>query len=481
MPLPVSAPQPRNSVVASRSPDTALLRDRGRPSNTKLLHPVRQRRSLHTQARGCATLSADHPVARFQCTKDMIALHLGETIHRGIGPDVRLGRLQFGGWRAQRRLRRENHGAFDKVLQFADVSGPWVSRQRIHRIRRDSVNSFVHALRVECCEMPYQSRNILCALSQRRNLDRKYFQTIIKVLAKGPLFHHRGQVPMGGGDQPHVNLMRAVASEPLEFLFLQDAQQFRLKFQWYVANLVKKQRAFVGQLEPSRFLSDGACKCSFFVAKQLTLEESKRDCGAIQFHESLLAATAEFMYCTRNEFFAGPGLSQDQHTGIRRGHYRDQAQRGLERRALADDFAKPSANFLFEVEPLFRFFISILCSLFILQCVLNGNRYLTGHLLEQDDVVFIKCIVRTPRQHQNANHAISANQRKITPRPEAFLDHSLVKKLAVGIPINFRILAGLCEAVDAHASGLPQYVTGDRTVHRHERSLAEGSSRVAIV
>src|SRR5271154_5808298 len=108
--------------------------------------------------------------------------------------------------------------------------------------------------------------------------------------------------------------MRTVAAEPLEFLLLQDAQQFRLKFQRYVADLVKKQSAFVGELEPSCFL-----------AEQLTLEESQRDCGTIQFHESLLAATAQLMDRTRNEFLARSRLSQDQHAGIRRGHYRDQA------------------------------------------------------------------------------------------------------------------------------------------------------------
>src|SRR5208282_6571277 len=100
-----------------------------------------------------------------------------------------------------------------------------------------------------------------------------------------------------------IHLMRTVAAEPLEFLFLQDAQQFRLKFQRYIANLVKKQRAFVGELEPPRFLGDSAGKCSFFVAEQFTFKESKRDCGAIQFHESLLAATAQFMYRTSDEFF----------------------------------------------------------------------------------------------------------------------------------------------------------------------------------
>src|SRR5271155_5482632 len=447
-----------NSVVAGRGADAAFLRDRGRPPNTKLLHPVGQRSSLHPQARRCATLSADHPVARFQRTKDMIPLNLGETIHRGVGRFLRLQRLELGSRRAECGLRRENHGAFDKVLQFADISGPWVSRQRFHRIRRDYVNSLVHASSVECREMPHQSRNIFRALPQGRHLDRKYFQAIIKVVAKGPLFHHRGQIPMRGCDQPPVNLMGAVAPEPLEFLLLQNAQQFGLKFQRYIANLVKKQRAFVGQLEPSRFLRDGACECSSFVAEQLALEKSKRNRGAIQFHERLLAAIAQLMYRTRNKFLAGSRLSQDQHAGICRGHHRDQAQRGIQRRALSYDFPKLGANFLFEVKSLLRFFIAILRRPFVLQRVLNCNRHLTGHLLEQDDVVILKSIVRTPTKHQYANHAIPADERKITPGPEAFLDHALIKQPAVRIPINFRIVADVFKAVDPHALSLPHYL-----------------------
>src|SRR5580658_2609219 len=89
-----------NLVVASRGADAAFLLDRGRPTNTKLLHPVCQRRSLHPQARGCATLSADHPITRFQRTKDMISFNLCETVDRDIGPFVKLERLQFGSWRA---------------------------------------------------------------------------------------------------------------------------------------------------------------------------------------------------------------------------------------------------------------------------------------------------------------------------------------------------------------------------------------------
>src|SRR5258708_19565401 len=114
----------RNSVVASRGANAAFLGDRGRPANTKLLHPVGQRRSLHPQARGCATLSADHPVARFQSTKDMIPLDLGETIHRGIGPFVRLERLLPAICPPHSPLRHANPCAFYHVLQFTVFSAP---------------------------------------------------------------------------------------------------------------------------------------------------------------------------------------------------------------------------------------------------------------------------------------------------------------------------------------------------------------------
>ena len=51
---------------------------------------------------------------------------------------------------------------------------------------------------------------------------------------------------MSRSDQPHVDAMRATASEAFEFLFLQDAQKFGLQRQRYVANLIEKKRAFVG-------------------------------------------------------------------------------------------------------------------------------------------------------------------------------------------------------------------------------------------
>ena len=61
--------------------------------------------------------------------------------------------------------------------------------------------------------------------------------------------------------------------------------------------------------ESPGFLGDGAGKCSLFVPEKLALKKSKRDCGTVQFHERLFAATAQLMYRTRNQFFAGARLS----------------------------------------------------------------------------------------------------------------------------------------------------------------------------
>ena len=258
---------------------------------------------------------------------------------------------------------------------------------------------------------------------------------------------------MRSGDQPDINLMSAVAAESLKFLLLQNAQQFRLKFERDVADFVQKERALVRQFKASHFLSDRSGKCSFFVTEQLTLQKPERNRGAIQFDEGAFAAGAQIVYRAGDQLLAGSGLAQDQHARIRRRDNGYQLQRGLQSGALSHDCPTLSANFLLEVESLFRFFISILYRLFVLQRVLNGNRHLTGHLLEQDDVVFLKSIVRTPGEHQNANHAVAAYERKITAGSEAFLDHALIKTLAVRIPINFRILADLFEAIDPDALG----------------------------
>src|SRR5579862_6223773 len=139
----------------------------------------------------------------------------------------------------------------------------------------------------------------------------------------------------------------------------------------------------------------------------------------------------------RDQLFASPSLALNEHARIRGSNDGDELHRRFQNRAVTDDGSNLPANFFLQVQSLSRFFVSVLYGLFVLQRVLNRNCYLIGHLLEQNDVVVLKPIVRTSAEHQNPNHAATACERKITSGSQAFLDHALIKTLAVGVPKNF--------------------------------------------
>ena len=94
-----------------------------------------------------------------------------------------------------------------------------------------------------------------------------------------------GQVPVGGGDDAHVDLDRVLAADPLEGLLLQHAQHLRLHLQAHVADLVEEQRAAVGQLELAAAPGERAGERALLVAEQLGLDQLLGDRGAVDLHE----------------------------------------------------------------------------------------------------------------------------------------------------------------------------------------------------
>src|SRR5215469_11161798 len=113
---------------------------------------------------------------------------------------------------------------------------------------------------------------------------------------------------MRSGNKPDINLMGAVAAEPLEFLLLQNAQQFRLKFKRDIADLVQEKRALVRQFKAAHFLSNRPGECSFFMTEQLTLQQPQRYRSAIQFHERASATSAQIVDRAGNQLLTGSGL-----------------------------------------------------------------------------------------------------------------------------------------------------------------------------
>src|SRR5262249_16424498 len=97
---------------------------------------------------------------------------------------------------------------------------------------------------------------------------------------------------MRGCDHADIHFVRVVAAEPLELLFLQDAQEFCLKFERDVANFVKKKCAPIGEFESPGFFCYCSRECPFFMTEQFTLHKSGRNWSAVQFHKRPFPATA---------------------------------------------------------------------------------------------------------------------------------------------------------------------------------------------
>src|SRR2546421_7603254 len=89
-------------------------------------------------------------------------------------------------------------------------------------------------------KMFHQGRNVFTARPQRRQWDRKYIQTIVEIAAKFVSLHHFNQISMGRSYEANVHLMSPAAPQALEFLLLQDTQQFWLQWQRNVAHLVQE-------------------------------------------------------------------------------------------------------------------------------------------------------------------------------------------------------------------------------------------------
>ncbi len=82
---------------------------------------------------------------------------------------------------------------------------------------------------------------------------------------------------MRGGHDAHIHLYGFVIAHSLQFTALDKAQQLGLQRQRHLANLVQKERASVGSLDPSDTPLHRAGKSSAGVAEKLGFEQTLRE------------------------------------------------------------------------------------------------------------------------------------------------------------------------------------------------------------
>jgi hypothetical protein len=183
----------------------------------------------------------------------------------------------------------------------------------------------------------------------------------------------------------------------------------------------------------------------------------------------------------RDELFAGSRLAQDQDAGVCGGHDRDQAQGGPQGGARSDDVPELGASLLLEIASLGRLLVPILDRLSVVQRVLNRDGHLTGHLFQKGDIVIGKGPLRPLEGGENADHAVSADEREIAARLQTFRHDPLIEAATYAVAEAVGVVSHVLEVIEVLSLAGPERFAADRAMDGYERPVAEGASGRGVV
>src|SRR5439155_3972518 len=155
----------------------------------------------------------------------------------------------------------------DDIFEFAHISRPMVGGEHVDGRRGDSANILLVLSRILLEEMIREQEQVRFPIPQWRNKDRENVKPIIKIFAKLILGHRLFEIFVGPCNQPDICPHRTCAAKPLEFLLLEDSQEFDLGSKIDVSDLIQEQRSAFGQLESALLEGIRAGEGAFLISK----------------------------------------------------------------------------------------------------------------------------------------------------------------------------------------------------------------------
>src|SRR5258708_34526916 len=123
--------------------------------------------------------------------------------------------------------------------------------------------------------MLHEERNVFRPLFERRELNRYYAETIIKVFAKLSCPNQRTQILIRSRNDPHIDRNESVRAHAPHLLFLQNPKQFHLKAQTGLRNLVQENRAAIGCLKQAAVACIRPGERALLLSEQLAFQNSR--------------------------------------------------------------------------------------------------------------------------------------------------------------------------------------------------------------
>src|SRR6202030_3290432 len=165
--------------------------------------------------------------------------------------------------------------------------------------------------------------------------------------------HHR-QISMGRRDKANVDMNGVVAAQPLEFLFLQRAQQLRLQLQTNVADFIQEQRAVIGKLQTSALLHQSTGECALLMSEELAFDQPGWNGSTIEPYKRSVSSWTKAMDGASNQFFPGARLAPQQDSGAGWGYNLNLLEDFPQSRAFAHEILEIifCLDFGFEIQSL---------------------------------------------------------------------------------------------------------------------------------
>src|SRR5687767_13932602 len=98
-------------------------------------------------------------------------------------------------------------------------------------------------------------------------MNRKYVKPIKQIGSKPPSRYLCLQVPICRRNNPDITGKKSLAADALDFLFLQNAEQFWLQFQRQLANFIQKYCASMRKLKLTNAPIRSTGEAAFLVSK----------------------------------------------------------------------------------------------------------------------------------------------------------------------------------------------------------------------
>ena len=135
------------------------------------------------------------------------------------------------------------------------------------------------------------------------------------------------QVPVGGGDDAHIDVHRLAAAHAGDLFLLEDPQELGLGGQGELAHLIQKDGALVGHFKQAGLaLPVGTGESAALIAKELTLSQVFRDGPAVDADEVFGGAGGALVDIGGDALLAGARLALDEDDGVQLGGAADDAQ-----------------------------------------------------------------------------------------------------------------------------------------------------------